>query len=316
MTPKSYERFVHIELTNHSQITHCELITYCELISRITLCKLIFHCELIFRCELIFHYEQMTLRPDKDPPIATNGQPWDCMRLPKTVSPVHYDLRIHPNLTSLNFSGSVYIKDKQISNVRLLAPEGIRPLRMLEYPGFHQLTLLSDSPLTKGQKYVVQLDFAANLSDSFRGFYKGSYRTSSGEVWVLASTQFEATFTRGAFPCFDEPAFKANFTVRIIREPQHITISNMPKIKTVKLSGGLLEDYFDTTVKMSTYLLAYIVCDFLSASRTTNRGVKISAYALPEKINQTAFALYAAVKLLDFYEDYFDIPYPLLKQGL
>uniref|UniRef100_A0A3P8VF18 Aminopeptidase n=1 Tax=Cynoglossus semilaevis TaxID=244447 RepID=A0A3P8VF18_CYNSE len=269
----------------------------------------------------------------KDPPIATNGQPfpWDRMRLPKTVSPVHYDLRIHPNLTSLNFSGSVFIsldihedtssiilhaKKMQISNVRLLAPEGIRPLRMLEYPGFHQLALLSDSPLTKGQKYVVQLDFAANLSDSFRGFYKGSYRTSSGEVRVLASTQFEATFARGAFPCFDEPAFKANFTVRIIREPRHIAISNMPKIKTVELSEGLLEDYFDTTVKMSTYLLAYIVCDFLSVSRTTNRGVKISAYAVPEKINQTAFALDAAVKLLDFYEDYFDIPYPLPKQDL
>uniref|UniRef100_A0A1A8D4I3 Aminopeptidase n=1 Tax=Nothobranchius kadleci TaxID=1051664 RepID=A0A1A8D4I3_NOTKA len=269
----------------------------------------------------------------KHPPIATNGErfPWDQMRLPQTISPLHYDLTIHPNLTTQDFTGVVRIsldvhedtsavilhaKQMEISNVLLLAPEGARPLKVLEYPGFHQLALMSDSVLTKGRKYEVQLEFAANLSDSFHGFYKSSYRTSSGEVRTLASTQFEATFARGAFPCFDEPAFKANFTVQIIREPRHIAISNMPKVKTVVLPGDLLEDHFDTTVKMSTYLVAYIVSDFLSVSRTTQHGVKISIYAVPEKINQTAFALDAAVKLLDFYDDYFDIPYPLPKQDL
>ncbi|XP_047448476.1 endoplasmic reticulum aminopeptidase 1b [Mugil cephalus] len=269
----------------------------------------------------------------KDLPIATNGQlfPWDRMRLPKTVIPVHYKLNIHPNLTTFNFSGNIRIeldvledtstiilhaKQMQLSSAVLLAPESVKPLQVLEYPPFHQLALVSDSVLTKGRKYEVQLEFAANLSDSFHGFYKSSYRTSSGEVRVLASTQFEATFARGAFPCFDEPAFKANFTISIIREPRHIAISNMPKVKTVELPGGLLKDYFDTTVKMSTYLVAYIVSDFLSVSKTTQHGVKISVYAVPEKIDQTAFALDAAVKLLDFYDDYFDIPYPLPKQDL
>lgn len=269
----------------------------------------------------------------KDAPIATNGQPfpWECMRLPKTVSPLHYDLTIHPNLTTLDFTGVIRIqldvhedtsvivlhaKQMQISKALLLAPEGMRPLEVLEYPPFHQLALQSESVLTKGRRYEVQLEFAANLSDSFHGFYKSSYRTRSGEVRVLASTQFEATFARGAFPCFDEPAFKANFTIQIIREPRHIAISNMPKLKTVELPGGLLEDYFDTTVKMSTYLVAYIVSDFVSVSKTTQHGVKISIYAVPEKIDQTGFALDAAVKLLDFYDDYFDIPYPLPKQDL
>ncbi|XP_041644089.1 endoplasmic reticulum aminopeptidase 1b [Cheilinus undulatus] len=269
----------------------------------------------------------------KDVPISTNGQPfpWDRMRLPKTVFPIHYDLTIHPNLTTLDFTGVVRIqldvredtsiivlhaKQMQISNVLLLAPEGVRPLQVLDYPRFHQLALLSDSVLTRGRKYEVQLEFSANLSDSFHGFYKSTYCTSSGEVRVLASTQFEATFARGAFPCFDEPAFKANFTIRIIREPHHIAISNMPIVKTVELPGGLLEDHFDTTVKMSTYLVAYIVSDFQSVSKITKHGVKITVYAVAEKINQTAFALDAAVKLLDFYDDFFDIPYPLPKQDL
>ncbi|KAK5870873.1 hypothetical protein PBY51_003783 [Eleginops maclovinus] len=270
---------------------------------------------------------------DQDVAIATNGQtfPWGRMRLPKTISPIHYDLTIHPNLTTLDFTGVARIqldvhedtsaiilhsKQLKISNVWLLAPEGVRPLQVLEYPRFHQLALLSDSVLTKGRRYEVQLVFAANFSESYHGFYKSSYRTSSGEVRVMASTQFEATFARLAFPCFDEPAFKANFTIRIIREPRHIAISNMPKVKTVELPGGLLEDHFDTTVKMSTYLVAYIVSDFLSVSKTTQHGVKISVYAVPEKIDQTAYALDAAVKLLDFYDDYFDIPYPLPKQDL
>lgn len=135
----------------------------------------------------------------EEAPVATNGQPfpWGRMRLPKTVSPLHYDLSLHPNLTTMDFKGVVRIqldvqedtgaivlhaKQMQVSNAWLLAPEGARPLRVLEYPRFHQLALLSDAVLTRGRKYEVQLEFAANLSDSFHGFYKSSYRTSTGEV--------------------------------------------------------------------------------------------------------------------------------------
>ncbi|KAM6954495.1 endoplasmic reticulum aminopeptidase 1b [Aplochiton taeniatus] len=279
------------------------------------------------------HGAQLPGHDGKPRPLATNGQPfpWDRMRLPETVSPVHYDLFLHPNLTSLDFSGTVRIrlevhqdtsiivlhsKDLEVSSALLLAPEGARPLQMLEYPAHHQLALLSDTPLTTGRRYELQLQFAANLSDSFHGFYKSSYRTSSGEVRMVASTQFEATSARAGFPCFDEPAFKANFTIQVIREGRHMALSNMPKLKTVVLPGGLYEDQFDTTVKMSTYLVAFIVSDFLSVSKYTQHGVKISVYAVAEKIDQTEFALNAAVKLLDFYDDYFDIPYPLPKQDL
>uniref|UniRef100_A0A8C7QD39 Aminopeptidase n=1 Tax=Oncorhynchus mykiss TaxID=8022 RepID=A0A8C7QD39_ONCMY len=267
------------------------------------------------------------------PPVATNGQPfpWIHMRLPETVSPIHYDLLVHPNLTSLDFTGAVQIqlqvfedtstiilhsKELQIAKAELLAPEGPGPLQVLEYPAFHQLALVSDVLLVRGGTYKVRLEFSANLSDSFHGFYKSSYRTTTGEVRFMASTQFEATSARAAFPCFDEPAFKANFTIQIRREARHIALSNMPKVKTVELPGGVLEDHFDTSVRMSTYLVAFIVSDFQSVSKTTSHGVKISVYAVPDKINQTDFALNAAVRLLDFYDDYFDIPYPLPKQDL
>lgn len=269
-------------------------------------------------------------------PISSSGEPfpWNKMRLPDTISPLHYNLLIHPNLTSLDFTGSVQIqievlqdtktvilhsKNLQISSARLLDANIAQqqPLKVLEYPYFQQIALVSDEALLKrGHVYSVELHFAANLSESFHGFYKSTYRTSKGDVRVVASTQFEATSARAAFPCFDEPAFKANFSVQIRREAKHIALSNMPKLRTLELKNGLFEDQFDVSVKMSTYLVAYIVSDFLSISKTSQHGVQISVYAVPEKIDQAEFALDAAVKLLDFYDDYFDIPYPLPKQDL
>uniref|UniRef100_A0AAY4ECQ9 Aminopeptidase n=1 Tax=Denticeps clupeoides TaxID=299321 RepID=A0AAY4ECQ9_9TELE len=257
--------------------------------------------------------------------------PWSDVRLPETVRPLHYDLLISPDLTHLNFTGEVRIriavardaravvlhsKGLRLSGARLLTSGHTRPLRVLELPGFEQIALLAEGWTIVRGAHEVRLEFAANLSHSFHGFYKGYYKTRRGESRVLASTQFEPTHARAAFPCFDEPAFKANFTVRLRRESRHISISNMPKMRTVELAGGLLEDHFETSVRMSTYLVAFIICDFLSIRKTTKHGVEIAVYAVPEKISQAEYALNTAVTLLDFYDDYFDIPYPLPKHDL
>uniref|UniRef100_A0A8C9W2T6 Aminopeptidase n=1 Tax=Scleropages formosus TaxID=113540 RepID=A0A8C9W2T6_SCLFO len=256
-------------------------------------------------------------------------------RLPETVRPLLYELLVQPNLTSLSFRGTVRVqlevlqdteeivlhsKELLISRAELqLGPRGLLllPLQVLELPALEQVALApagGGGPLARGGGYVLHVDFAGKLSDSFHGFYRSTYRTRDGEERVVAATHFEPTHARAAFPCFDEPAFKANFSIRVRREPRHMSLSNMPK--SVELPGGLLEDRFDVSVKMSTYLVAFIVSDFLSVSSTTQHGVKISVYAAPEKIDQTEFALKAAVKLLDFYDDYFGIPYSLPKQDL
>ncbi|KAK3521833.1 hypothetical protein QTP70_018566 [Hemibagrus guttatus] len=259
-----------------------------------------------------------------------SSYPWK-LRLPETVKPVHYDLLIHPNLTFLNFTGSVQIqldiqqdtkhillhsKNLHISRAVVLQSDHGHLLQVYESDPFEQITLFSQDFTFRKGMHVIQLDFSANLSNSFHGFYKGSYTTQSGEVRALASTQFEPTHARAAFPCFDEPAFKANFSIRIRREPRHISISNMPKLKTVALAADLLEDHYDVSVKMSTYLVAFIVCDFVSISKKSQHGVQISVYTVPEKINQAEYALNTAVTMLDFYDDYFGIPYPLPKQDL
>uniref|UniRef100_A0A8B9QL75 Aminopeptidase n=1 Tax=Apteryx owenii TaxID=8824 RepID=A0A8B9QL75_APTOW len=259
--------------------------------------------------------------------------PWDKMRLPRHVIPVHYDLLIHPNLTTLTFSGSAKIEitvTQQTSSVILHSKRlhitkaaieaggarSVQEVQVLEHQPFEQVALLAAEPLRPGHSYTVSIYYSANLSESFHGFYKSTYRTQNGELRVLASTQFEPTAARMAFPCFDEPAFKARFSIKIRREPKHLALSNMPVVKTVNITSWLVEDHFDTSVKMSTYLVAFIVSDFKSVSKITSHGIKISVYTVPDKINQAVYALDAAVKLLDFYEDYFSIPYPLPKQDL
>ncbi|XP_051978838.1 endoplasmic reticulum aminopeptidase 2-like [Xyrauchen texanus] len=269
--------------------------------------------------------------------LATNGLPfpWSKVRLPNYIVPVHYHLLIHPNLTTLRFNGSVKIeidvknntnwvvlhsKNLKIFTATVLNEEEThlsdRVLPVLEYPPHEQIAIFSPKILTSGEKYFLFLEFGAPLSDGFYGFYKSTYRTKGGETRVLASTHFEPTSARMALPCFDEPIFKANYTVKIRRGPSHIALSNMPLEQTVEIDNGLFEDHFEVSVRMSSYLLAFIVCDFKSVSGITATGINISIYAVPEKWHQTHYALEAALKLLEFYEKYFNILYPLPKLDL
>ncbi|XP_030272805.1 endoplasmic reticulum aminopeptidase 2 [Sparus aurata] len=273
----------------------------------------------------------------EQPPLAPDNLsfPWSRLRLPRYIIPLHYRLLLHPNITNLSFTGSVQIQIDVQNNTNwvVLHSKGLRismatildqnlahlsdkVLPVLHNPSHEQIGIFSPRVLSNGQKYFLYIEFEAELAEGFYGFYKSTYRTSTGETRILASTHFEPTSARMAFPCFDEPSFKANFSIRIRRSPEYISLSNMPVAKTVEVHDGLLEDRFDASVKMSTYLVAFVICDFKSVTATTSSGVQVSIYAAPEKWLQTRYALEVAVKMLDFYEEYFNIRYPLPKQDL
>lgn len=138
-------------------------------------------------------------------PAATNGEPfpWHELRLPNTVIPLHYDLFVHPNLTSLDFVASekievlvrdatqfiiLHSKDLEIMNVTLHSEEDLRyrkagrKLDVLSYPAHEQIALLVPEKLTADLKYYVAIDFQGKLADGFEGFYKSTYRTLGGET--------------------------------------------------------------------------------------------------------------------------------------
>ncbi|XP_037789937.1 endoplasmic reticulum aminopeptidase 1-like [Penaeus monodon] len=300
-----------------------------------------------------------TSSPPTTPPTATNGElfPWTSVRLPTHVRPLHYDLSLHPNLTSRYVKGELTIKLTAIEETQQIVIHGHelnvtsyklhnkyeKPIgisKFLEYPAHQQLYLKLDEILRRGSNYTLRLSYEFTLKEGLEGFYLSSYKTASGEKRYIATTHFEPTAARAAFPCFDEPQLKAKFHLGIYREPHQFTLFNMPLQTSVKAEDSELvyvvlpiflppnmsvyhffehsrfHDQFQESVEMSTYLVAFVVCDYDHVTNKTSNNVSVSVYAPPMMISQASYALRMATQILDFYETFFGVPYPLPKQDL
>jgi len=250
--------------------------------------------------------------------------------LPPTVEPIHYSLSLHPNLDNLVFScdeiidvevvtacncitmhsREIHVKEASFKNVE----SGVGP--SLQNISYHlvdnTVTLTFDGELPIG-KGIVTIAFDGILNGDMAGFYRSGYTDADGNKKIMANTQFAALDARKAFICWDEPERKATFSVTMTVPNALTAISNMPAMSTKMIPNGKKKIVFDISPKMSTYLLAWAVGEFDYVQGMTQNGVTIRVFTPPGRGEEGWFALNLAVRALDFYDDFFKIPYPLPK---
>lgn len=177
-------------------------------------------------------------------------------------------------------------------------------------------TVKFDKTIPAGTKAQLKQTFTGTLNDNMAGFYRCSYKGPNGEKKYLASSQMEPTDARRAFPCFDEPALKAEFTVTLIADKNLTCLSNMDVAQETEVASGKKAVKFNKSPLMSTYLLAFIVGE-LNYIETNDFRVPIRVYATPDQdIEHGRFSLDLAAKTLAFYEKAFANDFPLPKMDM
>jgi len=246
-------------------------------------------------------------------------------RLPQNVRPDHYTLTLAPDLKAATFSGSESI------DVTLAEPTNAITLNAIEI-AFESVTVTAGGKQQKAAialnkekeqatftvpeklpagKATLTIAYTGILNNELRGFYLSKTARRN-----YAVTQFESTDARRAFPSFDEPAFKATYEISLVVDAGDTAISNGPIVSdTVGPVAGKHTLHFDTTPKMSTYLVAFLVGDFQCTAGESD-GVAIRSCATPDKVALTPYSVDVAKAVLHYYNDYFGIPYPLKKLDL
>lgn len=244
--------------------------------------------------------------------------------VPRFISsfiPKHYSLSV--DLTSAGgrtFRGTVSIKGE-------MTPEASRILLHAKDLTIESVTIdgasaafvhgeydelaLGDDTLKSG-KHVVVLTFSGTITDAMHGLYP-CYYEHNGVKKELFATQFESHHAREVFPCVDEPEAKATYDVTLTTEPGIVVLGNQP-IKWQREENSALVTAFETTPRMSSYLLAWVVGELHRKTAKTKDGVEVSVWATPsQRLEALDFPLEHAVKTIEFFNEYFGVAYPLPK---
>ncbi len=243
--------------------------------------------------------------------------------LGSNVIPSRYELLFEPDLESFDFKGKetiqVTIKKKcrsiTLNSAGLDISEASIKCNGHSYPAKKSANATNETVTLNVQKAVsgsaqINLTFTGKSTDSLNGLYRSKYAENGKEKWIL-TTQFEAANARNAFPCFDEPEFKAVYDVSILVDNNLQCISNMPVKTELKRDQKKLV-VFGTTPKMSSYLLYLGVGNYDTISDRLGK-LKINVITTPGKKKLASLALGYAKRCIKFFEGYFGVPYPLPK---
>lgn len=231
------------------------------------------------------------------PPGGSDDKPWTNVRLPKTLTPALYRVSLDTDLDKFLVNGfvSVDISVNQSTDLVIFHAKDmiLNTVSLTKGVGGDQLGILRQFFYSDNDFYVIQLSNSLDTNDNLQlnisfnytlredlvGFYKSSYSLADNEVHYLATTQFEPTDARRAFPCFDEPAMKANFSIELTHSNRYNAVSNMPVAWRVVKDNDKATTSFDISYKMSTYLVAFVISDFnCSDSQIVNEHIKVKIY--------------------------------------
>ena len=253
----------------------------------------------------------------------------DDHRLPRSVVPRHYKLMLAPDLEAFTFAGNVVI------DVDVEAATDVIVLNAIEL-GIEAVVRRDDTEMTAEVSYdknrqrvslkmpetlapgpaILSMRFDGILNDHLHGFYRSTYAATDGTPRVIATTQFESTDARRAFPCWDEPDLKATFDITLVIKDGLTAVSNHAEVDRTVRPDGLVEVRFGTTMIMSTYLVAFVIGELEVTEPVDVDGVPLRVVHVPGKDHLTAFALEAGAFHLRYLADYYGIAYPADKLDL
>ncbi|KAH7271100.1 hypothetical protein MRS44_005120 [Fusarium solani] len=258
--------------------------------------------------------------------------------LPKNVKPLHYDLTLEPNFETFKYEGTVVIDFDVVEDSTSIALNTVEldihetiveangatvtSSPTLDYNKDTQTTTITfDQTIPAGQKARLTQRFTGTLNDDMAGFYRSSYKDEQGNTKYIATTQMEATDARRAFPCLDEPALKATFTVTLIADHDLVCLGNMDVASEKEVDSAITGKKrkaitYNKTPIMSTYLLAFVIGD-LKYYETNNFRVPIRVWCTPDQnVDHAVFSAELAARTLEFYEKQFGSEYPLPKMDM
>ena len=245
-------------------------------------------------------------------------------RLVEKFKPEHYELKLDlTQVKNREFNGIVDIfgeinnekeitfhsKDLEIKNI--ISSNDIK-LNFSKAENDEILVNIEKLNFKKGDKIQLKIEFSGKITDAMHGLYPCYYK-ENGEKKELFATQFESHYAREVFPCIDEPEAKVTFSLEI-RALSDLEVLSNTEIIEKNENGNIQQVRFAKTPKMSTYLLAFVLGDFKRVSKKTKSGVKVSVLAIKaQKSELMEFPLSFAVRVLEFYEDFFGQKFPLSK---
>ena len=254
--------------------------------------------------------------------MSSSSNPY---RLARSVVPSAYRVFLTPDLEAFTFSGRVEIDvtiEETIGELTLHAVELELGAATISADGtsyrsqehhldetYETATFVFDRDLPAGPA-VVEIAFDGILNDQLHGFYRSTFTDDQGVSHAIATTQFENTDARRAFPCWDEPAFKATYQINLTIPSHLATYSNSPVRTDTDLGNGQRTVSFELTMKMSTYLVAFIVGPFEETATVDVDGVPLRVVYPVGSGHLTELALESGAFALRFFAKYFNIDYP------